>query len=414
MIKKILVNICRFVFAAVFIFSGFVKAIDPLGFTYKMEDYLTAFGPFFETFTFFAFPLSILLSAIEFWIGFNLLFGIFRKKTTIVGMLFMAFMLPLTLYTAIFNPVPDCGCFGDALKITNWETFSKNVVFSAMAVILFIYRDEITPVFSKKTRWLATAYAFVFIVCLSIYCYRNLPIIDFRPYKIGNNIQEGMEIPADAPRDEYEFTFIYEKDGVQQEFNLDNYPAGDSTWKFVDSKNKLIKKGYEPPIHDFTISLLPDGEDITYEVLEDDNYTFLIISYKLEKASLKNIQAFNEVYNYAQENGYEFYGLNASLANDIEDFKQITKAEYPMAITDATTLKTIIRSNPGLVLIKNGTIINKWHYRNIPEFNEPLENSELGQIPAPTATCRTIWAGIICFLPLLPLYCLDRFLNRKK
>ena len=424
--KKIIVNVIRVIFAGVFLFSGFVKAIDPLGFTYKMQDYLTAFGGFWEMFTILAFPMSIFLSALEFWIGFNILFGIYRKQTTILGILMMAMMTPLTLYVAIFNPVTDCGCFGDALVIDNWTTFYKNIFFSAFAVILFIWRAEMPPLFSKKSRWFVSAYAFVFIVALSIYCYRNLPIIDFRPYKIGNNILEGMQIPEGAPRDSFRTVFVYEKDGIRREFefqgmNVVDIATGETTdftafaqeWTFVDQNSKLIRKGFEPPIHNFSITTLEDG-DITQDVLTDPNYTFLLISYKLERASLRDSARINRIFDFARENGYRFYCLNASLYEDVEDFIQLTGAKFPMARTDAVTLKTIIRSNPGLVLIKDGTIINKWHHRNLPVFDKPLAESELGQIPAPTAIRNTIIALSILFVPVFVLMLVGLLFCRKK
>lgn len=412
-LRKILINGCRFLFAVIFIFSGFVKLVDPLGFTYKIEDYLTAFGPFFETFSFLAFPASVLLASIEFLIGINLLLGIYRKYTAILAVMFMAVMLPLTLYIAIFNPVADCGCFGDALIIDNWSTFYKNIILSIIAVLLFYFRGDIIPFISHKYRWIATAYVFLFSILLSVYCYLNLPIIDFRPYKIGTYIPEQMEKPEDAPDDEYDTKLIYEKDGVQQEFSIENYPANDPEWKFISSESKLIRKGYEPPIHDFSITLTDTGDDITEEVLQSPDYTFLLISYKLEKASMKDPENINEVYNYATQNGYRFYCLNASLENEQEDYVKRTDAQYPLAITDGTTLKTIIRSNPGLLLLKDGTIINKWHYRNIPTFNEPLEKSEWGIAPKPTATKNTLAAAVILFLPLFLIIVLNRKKNEK-
>ena len=426
MFKKIFVNIIRVIFAAIFLFSGFVKAIDPLGFTYKMQDYLTAFGGFWEMFTILAFPMAIFLAALEFWIGFNILFGIYRKLTTILAILFMAVMLPLTLYVAIFNPVTDCGCFGDALIISNWATFNKNIFFSVFAVILFIWRDEMPPLFGKKSRWYVTAYAFIFIVGLSIYCFRNLPIIDFRPYKIGNNILEGMQIPEGAPRDSFKTVLIYEKDGLQRGFefqgmNVVDIETGEATdfttfaqqWTFVDQQSKLIRKGFEPPIHNFSITTYEDG-DITQNVLTDPNYTFLLISYKLERASLRDSARINRIFDFARENGYRFYCLNASLYEDVEDFIQLTGAKFPMARTDAVTLKTIIRSNPGLVLIKNGTIINKWHHRNLPEFTEPLADSALGQIPAPTAVRNTLIALGILFVPVIILMLIGLMCCKRK
>ncbi len=413
MLKKIIVNTIRFIFAGVFLFSGFVKAIDPLGFTYKMQDYLSSFGSFFEMFSFFAFPAAILLSAIEFLIGFNLLFCLFRKWTTIAAIIFMVVMTPLTLYVALFDPVKDCGCFGDALIIDNWTTFIKNIFLITFAIILYVYRTEMPFVFSKKAQPVATAYAFIFSVGLSIYCYAHLPIIDFRPYKIGTNIPDSMVIPEGAPINVYEYSFIYEKDGIQKEFTLENYPANDTTWRFVDQKSDLIEKGYEPPIHDFSITLQDVG-DITQEVLSDTSYTFLLISYKLEKASLSKYKKINQIYDYAQNNGYKFYCLNASLYEDIEDYIQATDAKYPMATTDGTTLKTIIRSNPGLILIKGGTVINKWHYSDLPVFDKPLDQSELGQMPKPVATQRTILVICLLLIPTFVLFGFDRVLRKKK
>jgi len=221
-----------------------------------------------------------------------------------------------------------------------------------------------------------------------------------------------MQIPEGAPTDEYKTTLIYEKEGVSREFTLEDYPADDPSWKFVDSKNELISKGYEPPIHDFTITLIETGEDITEEVLQDTNYTFLLISYQLEKASLKNAQEINKMYDYAGRNGYSFYCLNASSDPVIADYIRKTGARYPMATTDGTTLKTVVRSNPGLVLLKNGTIINKWHYRNIPVFDIPLSESDLGTVPAPTAGKNTLVASGILILPLLLIIVLDR--KRRK
>jgi len=415
--KKTIVNILRFIFAAVFIFSGYVKAIDPLGFTYKIEDYLESFGGIFQSFNIFAFPAAILLSAVELVIGINLLLGIYRKKTIILAMLFMAVMTPLTLYIALFNPVHDCGCFGDALVISNWATFWKNIVLDAIIVVLFIYRKDIIPFLGKKMRVFAALFAALFAIGLSVYCYRHLPLVDFRPYKIGTNIPEKMIIPDDAPRDVFETILTYKNNagGKQRDFRLQgstmidvqdgtehNFSEFTGDWTFVAQNSKLIKKGYEPPIHDFSISTYEDG-DITEEVLEDSNYTFLLISYKLEKANMQKSEAINEIYNFAQNNGYKFYCLNASLSDDIEDYTRESNAKYPMATTDGTTLKTIIRANPGLLLLKDGTVYNKWHFNDLPKFTEPLTNSKLGEIQPNQAVRKTLTAAVVFFVPVLAL-----------
>jgi len=232
-------------------------------------------------------------------------------------------------------------------------------------------------------------FTIVFILGVSAYCYRYLPVLDFRPYKIGNNIPELMQIPEGAPVDIYKTTLIYEKGGIIEEFTIENYPSEDSGWTFVRASNILIKKGYEPPVHDFVIRT-EAGDDITDEVLSDHGYTFLLIAHKLEKADDANIANINSVYDYAVENGYRFLCLTSSLPGSIQAWKESTGAEYPFCTTDDTTLKTIIRSNPGLMLIKAGEIINKWPNRKIPgdaDLRMPLENSAWGVAPVN----RDVW-----------------------
>ncbi|MEI8086860.1 MAG: BT_3928 family protein [Paludibacter sp.] len=355
--------ISRYLVAAVFIFSGFVKAIDPLGFTYKIEDYLRAFGGVFETFAFIAFPTAILLSTLELLIGLNLLFKVQIKITSILALLFMLVMTPLTLYIALKNPVTDCGCFGDALIISNWATFYKNVVLIILVVILLILNKKLTNPFTPKIQWIITV-AFVGIgIGLSVYCYRHLPLIDFRPYKIGVNIPNSMFVPENAPSDKYTTTFIYKKNGVEKEFTLENYPKGDSTWKFVDQKTVLISKGYKAPIHDFTI-VNAKFKDITEKVIYDQGETYLLVMYDLNQTSEEGAKKAEAIYQKALKSGISFYALTGSSDDDVQNFKQKTAVTYPFCKTDPITLKTIIRANPGLVFIKNGTIVDKKNWRD--------------------------------------------------
>lgn len=412
--KKILVEISRVLVGVVFVFSGFVKAIDPLGNTYKIVDYLEAFGMgFFEIF---ALPAAIFLSAFEFALGAALLIGAYRRIHSILLLLFMCFMTPLTLYLAIANPVSDCGCFGDAIVITNWQTFFKNVVLLAASVCIFFWSRFMTPLFTKKTHSLPILFAWVFIFVVSVYCYVYLPILDFRPYKIGNDIPALMEVPEGEPVDKYETTFIYAKEGVEKEFTLEDYPRGDASWTFVDSKSTLVEKGYEPPIHDFTI-VTEDDDDITEDVLDNPSYTFLLIAYKLENAVDANVDKINEIYDFATQYGYDFYCLTASLPENITNWRENTGAEYPFCITDEITLKTIVRSNPGLMLIKDGTIINKWSDRQIPSgdiLTQDLDDSLLGEIP-PNCDDKNIGRLVLLFMiPMLALFIFDFFYYRRK
>ncbi|MFO7844318.1 MAG: DoxX family protein [Bacteroidales bacterium] len=361
-------QLSRIILGLVFIFSGFVKAVDPLGSMYKFNDYFAAFN--LEFLSIIALPLAILLSTLEFVIGFSLLFATKRKLTAWVTLIFMSFFTILTLFLAIFNPVSDCGCFGDAIIMTNWETFWKNVVLMIFTLIIFVNRNKYEKQWKDINQWIVIAIPFIFSVSLSLYCYFNLPVLDFRPYNIGTHIPEKMIIPEDAPRAEYETVLLYEKDGNTKEFTLDNLP--DSTWQWVETKNELVSEGYIPPIHDFSIQT-PNGNDITDIILNDNKFTFLMIAYDLNKTSTKNIDKINKLAEYCKESGKcNFICLTASVESVIENFKEETDAPYMFYSTDEITLKTIVRANPGIVLIKKGTILDKWHHLNIP----PIEAME--------------------------------------
>ncbi len=405
-VKKIAVEVSRILIGVVFIFSGFVKAVDPLGSAYKFQDYFTAFGMDFLKVL--ALPMSFGLSALEFALGVCILLAIYRRLTTILVLLFMSFMTLLTFYLALANPVSDCGCFGDAWVITNWQTFYKNIVLLAAAIVLFLWYKKMYSIFSYKMNWLVGVFTYLFSLLISFYCWQNLPILDFRPYKIGANIPEGMVIPEGKPADKDITTFIYEKEGVQKEFTVDNAPLNDSAWVFVDAKNTVIK-GYQPPIHDFTV-VTADEIDITEDILQDPGYTFLLISPKLEKAEESNVDRINEIYDYAQQNGYKFYCLCASTPEAIAEWTGNTGADYPVCTTDETTLKTIIRSNPGLLLLKEGTVYNKWHNNNIPEAGDlgmPLDQLPLGQIAHDNDANELLLVSLCFLIPLLLLYLAD-------
>ena len=411
---KILAEISRYLLAFTFLFSGYVKAVDPWGVVYKNLDYFEALGMKFLDFA--VYPFSFCLFALEFALGFCLLLGIYRKFSGILIFLFMLFMAPFTLFLAITNPVTDCGCFGEAWIITNWQTFFKNIVLLLASLVVFLEYKRMTPLFSPKFQLPALAWGGVFIFGFSIYCFIYLPTLDFRPYKRGAYLPELMEIPEDAEQDEYESILIYSKDGKEQEFTLENYPREDDSWTFVDSKNKLIKKGYEPPVHDFVV-LAEDGEDITDRLLSEPTYTFLLVSYKLEKASDSNADKINEIYDYAKEYGYPFYALTSSVPDAVEKWKQNTGAEYSFCSMDDITLKTIVRSNPGLVLMKEGTIINKWPHTCLPDkslLTGELAESSLGSVPPDHSTRNTLLTILLLFAPLAVLSLYDRLKGKKK
>ena len=357
----------RLLLALTFIFSGFVKAVDPMGTQYKLEDYATAVGLAGVFPEWVLLGCSIALAATEFVLGVLLLFAISRRMVTKVALAFMTVMTLLTVWIYIADPVEDCGCFGDAIVLTNGETLVKNMLLLACAALLAWKPLSMKRFVSLKWQWITYYAAIAFILCIAAWSLYYLPIMDFRPYHVGADIRKGMEMPEGAEQPEYETTFILEKDGERKEFTLDNYP--DSTWTFVDSRSKLIKKGYVPPIHDFEIQDMKTGTDLTEQILGDKGCTLLLIAPHLEKADDTEFGEIDHIYEWATENKVPFYCLTASGKKGISQWIDITGAEYPFCHVDETTLKTMIRSNPGLMLLKDGTVRGKWSNNEFSGIN---------------------------------------------
>ena len=407
-ITRIAVNLGRIILAITFIFSGFVKAIDPLGTQYKMTDYLEALHINWIFPSWSTLAMSVLLSTCEFSLGIFLLFAIRRRLVSKLTLCLMTFMTLLTLWIVIADPVKDCGCFGDAINLTNTETFVKNIIFLVFSIFLWRYPLLMPRLISKSTQWIVINYTVLYSIIMSLWSLWFLPQFDFRPYHIGVNIAKGMEIPKGAKQPQFETTFILEKNGEKKEFTIDNYP--DSTWTFIDSKTVQTEEGYVPPIHDFSIEDTKTGNDITQEVLQDTSYTFLLVSPHLEYADDSNFGTIDEIYEYANEHGYKFLCLTASDSKAIKHWQDITGAEYPFYTTDETTLKTIIRSNPGLLLLKHGTIIGKWSHNDLPDLStgEPLEASSVGKMPEICAIQKILTLISWFAIPLLLLTLADR------
>lgn len=360
----------RIVLGVVFIFSGFVKAVDPLGSAYKFADYFTAFKLGFLEFV--SLPLAIALAAFELILGIALILGYRRKVVYTVLFWFMLFFTILTFILAIFNPVTDCGCFGDALILTNWETFLKNVVLMLFVLILYSGRKAEKQKGSGTREWMVLVCIYAVLFIFSVWNFRHLPLIDFRPYDTGTVIRAEMEIPEDAPQDEYETILVYKnlEDGSEHDFTLADYPRDTSLWVFVSSESKLISKGYEPPIHDFAI-MDESGFDLVEELLNDDGYTLLMLSYNLEKAdpeALKMASRWSELEILADD--FSFMAVSASTTELTENITSSLGLAYSIYAGDEIMIKTIVRSNPGFMLIYRGSIIGKWAYRDFPSLEE--------------------------------------------
>lgn len=366
--KKIAVNIARLVLAIVLILSGFVKAVDPLGTQYKIADYLGAlhlgqYAPDIMTL-----GAAVLLSAIEFGLGICLLFAIRRRLVSRLTLLMMSIMTPLTLWLAVANPISDCGCFGDAVVLTNWQTFWKNMVLLALALIIRAWPLEMLRFISRSNQWIVINYSALFIIFVSGWSLYYLPYFDFRPYHVGTDLRQGWQ---------------------------------------------QMLEGQESPYADFFIERTDNGEDITEEVLQDKGYTFLLVSPHLEQADDSQLDRINDLYEYADDRGYPFYCLTASGTKGIHRWQETTGAEYPFCQTDETVLRTIIRSNPGMLLLKDGKVIGKWSHNNLPVIEEslsslPLEKFSFGQMAENSVAQKVLWILMLYVLPLLLLALADR------
>jgi len=357
---NIIRHLSRIIIGLVFIFSGIVKAIDPLGSAYKFHDYFLAFN--MGWLDWLSLPLGILLCTTEFIAGFSIITGIRQKTGTIIIILLMLIFTPLTFVLALTNPVSDCGCFGDAVHLTNWQTFWKNVVLVVLIIIVFTGRKQMTKIFKTTSEWIVSGAVAIIFILFSLGNLRYLPAIDFLPYKTGVRIADQMVIPEGSEPDKYVTTFIYEKNGEQREFTLEDYPADDTSWVFIDQKSVLLKKGYQPPVHDFTIANL-DGVDLTNQILADNAYSLFMISGKLNNADTTNLSKGFDLGKTLTENGLNFYILTATATDDLK--KYVNGLNF--CTVDETTLKSIVRANPGYILLKEGVIQGKWSWATLPE-----------------------------------------------
>ena len=361
---KILVQIVRMLMGALFIFSGLVKLNDPMGFGFKLEEYCMVFGT--EFMMPLALSLAVFICIFEIVVGLALLLGIY-KKWALWGLLaMMIFFTFLTFYSAYFNKVTDCGCFGDAIPLTPWESFTKDVILSIAAIFLFIGQKHIQPIIAVPTARIILTVSIALQAFMAYWVLNHLPLIDFRAYKVGTDIVEDMSTPEGAPVDEFEITWTYKVDGFEKEFSTEEEPWNIEGAEYVSRDQKLVKEGYHPPIHDFTMTI--DDVDYTETLMQEDEL-FLLVMYRINETpvSPKLHKKVNDLVRSCDNAGVIFLGMSSSGYTQIEEFRHKVQAQYQVAFCDETTLKTIVRSNPGLVYIKNGLIAGKWHYNDLPK-----------------------------------------------
>ena len=361
---KILVGIARWVVGILFIFSGFVKLNDPIGFSFKLEEYFSPSVLNLEFLAPFALVIALLLVVFEVVVGIMLLIGYLPKFTTWVLLLMILFFTFLTFYSAYFNKVTDCGCFGDAIPLTPWQSFYKDVILLVLILILFFNREYITPYFAKAShRWIVFL-SFMLCFLFAYYVLMHLPWLDFRAYKEGTNIQQAMTIPEGAQEAVYDYNWKFKVDGEEKIYTTNgSYPAVEG--EFIEVETEMVKKGYEPPIHDFSIE--KEGENFTSEILQEEKL-LMIVAYSLNRSEGDGLKKLQTVIKEARSNGYRVIGLSASG----EELKESVNAQYNLDLewffSDETALKTIIRSNPGLVKLEKGTILQKLHWNDAEDL----------------------------------------------
>jgi len=418
---KIIVTISRYLVGSLFIVSGLIKANDPLGFSYKLEEYFSADVLNMEFLVPWGLGLAVFICVAEIVLGIATLFGEKMKLASWSLLLMILFFTFLTFYSAYFNKVTDCGCFGDALKLTPWQSFTKDIVLLLLVLIIFLNRKRIKPNTEKENLimipvtvgltaifcygvlnntwgfpvvftggilfimygtkkvvnnqwdgWIMAVVATILSTYFSIYCLNHLPIKDFRPYAIGKNILEGMTPRPGDKQDVYDTILTYknkstgeQKDFTQAEY-MDQKIWENTDWVWVNTETKLIEEGDHPPIHDFNL-VDPDGNDLTQDILQEP-YVFILVSKQVDEANTARMQDINNLANEIFNAGYYFIGATASLYDDLELFRHDHQTAFDFYSADETTLKTIIRSNPGLVLLKEGTILGKWSVDYIPDI----------------------------------------------
>ncbi|MBI9037547.1 MAG: DoxX family protein [Bacteroidales bacterium] len=363
---KFLREFSRYLVGLVFIFSGFVKGVDPLGTTYKIEDYLIAYS--MDWAIPFALYLAVILVTVEFLLGIALFFRLRIKLSSVLVLLMMIFFTILTFFDAIFNPVPDCGCFGDAITLTNWETFYKNIVIMVFVLIIFKSRIKYKQRLSPLLQQLVLMYFGVCFIFFSIYNYKHLPMIDFMDWKIGKDM-----VPENQGKEKIYLTYANKSTGEEKEYLSPNYPWQDSIWMSQwEFQSQRIDDSEVVRSHELAIEN-EFGEDVTDNFIPNPDLQFLFIAYDLSKTNKKAFQKMADFAKKADYDGYSFIVLTSDIPELVEQFKYNMNLDMEFYNSDDIVLKTMVRANPGLMLLRDGVVLDKWHYNDLPEYSEIID-----------------------------------------
>jgi uncharacterized membrane protein YphA (DoxX/SURF4 family) len=355
------IAISRIVLGLLFIYSGFVKGVDPVGTEYRIIDYFIAFGT--EWAIPLALPLSVILNSVEFVLGILLLFNVAISITSWLVVLMMAFFTVVTFNDALYNPVPDCGCFGDALVISNWQTLYKNLVINSLLLIVFFSRKRTGGWFNQTGERSITIVSIVVFIVFQVYNIRHLPVIDFRDWKVGNEMVNDNPLPL-----KYYLTYRNINTGEEREYLSPDYPYNDSVWmsqwEFV--RQRIVDPN--PELHDLRIED-SDGNDYTDQVIGNPGFQFILVAHEVSKSNRKNMDQIREIVAGADISDISFVIITSSLPEEVESFTQTQLIDVPFYFGDDITMMAMIRSNPGLILLENGVVRAKWHYNDFPEYN---------------------------------------------
>ena len=378
---RLLTVLMRLVVGGVFIFSGFTKGVDPWGTGYKITDYLNALG--MDQWVPAAFFIAVALAALEFMTGIAIALGSYRRSAPVVALVMMLVMTPLTLWLAVTGAVPDCGCFGDALHLSNWATFFKNILLLLGVIYLLMFNRSMPGVYGPAVHWVVMALSFAFIMAVAYYGYFHQPFIDYRPYPVGSHLVSAADDSAgDDAAGEDDFIFIYERDGQEQQFTIDSLPNEEDGWEYVTRFRANRPKGkviVQNPEADGNIAILDEeGENITLDVLTERRNNLLLLMPDLPQVGVVNSFAINELYDAATVSDVGFIGLTPATEEEIEQWKDISMATYPIYNMDDSELKMIARGNPAVVYLQDGVITWKRTLSSLDGVDQSKEMAAWG------------------------------------
>ncbi len=401
-VNKVIVFLLRILVGGTFIFSGFVKCVDPMGSVYKFHDYIAALG--LHNLAGSEVVLAFAIPVLELVLGVMILTGCLRYGSLFAAMGFMGVMLPLTYFLAKTNAVPDCGCFGEAVKLTNWQTFWKNVALTIAILYLLFHNKSVPSLYGPAIQWLVMLLTFVLGLSIAYMSYSTQPLLDFRPFKVGSKIGSPL-----SPISENDFVYIYEKDGVQHEFNIDSIPDEEDGWEFIDRKKMTPDLSPAQKAELASFSIYDEGADVTEEVIDTTSNQLLVLMPDFQRVNKAYAFVLNDLAKACGERDAQLCVITSALHNEIEQWRDLTSAEYPIYGGDDSEIKMLARGNPAVVYVEHGIISWKRTLSSLKSDKLLKDNVPLAHLSDDFSPMKTLWALVT---PYLLLMIALLFLNR--